>query len=135
MSCIYFHSRHGEAKLRGAERAYAGCLVNDLAISTLRVPLDDFSHRPSVLRYALPDSFLAKINVWGDGPVENWRRMDQALPLQMRVGDGDDCRLQRVQITADHRLQRLHQCCRGDARWGQIAASDVCSGRKGISPI
>lgn len=35
MSRVYFHSEDGTAELLGCERAYAGCLVNDLALGLL----------------------------------------------------------------------------------------------------
>jgi hypothetical protein len=35
MSCIYFHSEHGNAELRGSERAYMGCVCNDLTLGVI----------------------------------------------------------------------------------------------------
>lgn len=40
MSRIYFHSQHGEAEVRGSERAYLGTLANDLALAVLDPRLD-----------------------------------------------------------------------------------------------
>lgn len=38
MSAVYFHSPSGEARLRGAERAYAGGVTRDLTLALLDVP-------------------------------------------------------------------------------------------------
>lgn len=37
MSAIYFHSEHGDAKVRGSERAYANLLAYDLAMMSMRI--------------------------------------------------------------------------------------------------
>ena len=35
MSRVYFHSKDGTAELRGSERAYAGCMCEDLMIAAV----------------------------------------------------------------------------------------------------
>lgn len=55
MSRIYFHSQHGEAEVRGSERAYLGGLANDLALAVL----DPHFDRREQLTPLLPaDSYL-----------------------------------------------------------------------------
>ena len=53
MSRVYFHSLEGDAEVRGSERAYMGCLVNNITLSIL----DPRMHKDKLLSI-LPDCYL-----------------------------------------------------------------------------
>lgn len=60
MSRIYFHSLHGEAEVRGWERARAGALCSDMLMVALGVSTsDDMPSRPSPIRRILPPNCYA----------------------------------------------------------------------------
>lgn len=60
MSRIYFHSQHGEAEVRGWERAHAGMLCNNMLMVALGVSdMDDMPSHPSPIRKILPPDCYA----------------------------------------------------------------------------
>jgi hypothetical protein len=54
MSRIYFHSEDDCAEVRGSERAYAGCLTNDIGVGLI---LSQFTYEMDRLYAGLGDSF------------------------------------------------------------------------------
>lgn len=59
MSRIYFHSEHGEAEVRGSERAMAGLLTTDLTAAAFHI--FETSSSPSPIRRLLPPtSYILK---------------------------------------------------------------------------
>lgn len=70
MSRVYFHSPHGEAELRGSERAYCGSLVSNLTAGFLRsVWGEDVKQLLSLVR---PDHYLHKVDRHSTGWLAPW---------------------------------------------------------------
>jgi len=116
VSRVYFHSPSGEAELRGSERAYAGCLVDRLALACLDpdgfdmrerllplVPLTSYLH--AVKAEHFPRSFetwwgrhpLRAHPRWGDVPYDTF-----TMSLNTAVVMGSDT----IEL-----LARLHGTC------------------------
>jgi hypothetical protein len=67
MSRVYFHSPSGTAELRGSERAYAGCLINDIALAVLKPNY----WNEKKLREMLPEGHYLKIG-GNERFIESW---------------------------------------------------------------
>lgn len=70
MSAIYFHSEHGEALVRGSERAYAGVLSCDL----MKAVIGPFHHAKSWVKKIIPaDSYVNRLpEAQADSALETW---------------------------------------------------------------
>lgn len=71
MSRVYFHSRHGEAELRGSERAHCGLLVDHLTDGFLSSIYGDDAER--LLSLVRPDHYLHKQDRSSPGWILRWR--------------------------------------------------------------
>lgn len=83
MSRVYFHSEHDEAGLRGAERAYAGCMSTTALMAAIG-PLDEYGGKPSWIRRVLPPG----VNLRDDGSrgaFEESVRLYLAVPISKRA--------------------------------------------------
>lgn len=112
MSRVYFHTQdHGTAELRGSERAWMGCLINDMmlaAIGPLRhardwllpmIPADHYLHSvPDFERSAATAMTVGDLTLRGPtGDIDIW---SLALNTAMDIG-GDEIKL----------FARLHGQC------------------------
>lgn len=80
MSAIYFHSEHGEARLAGQERHYAGWLCSHLLLVALG-DAHEFSRSPSPLRKIVPsDHYIHRIQ-FGD--------FEDSFTTWVRSGSGE----------------------------------------------
>jgi hypothetical protein len=73
VSRVYFHSQHGEAELRGSERAHCGLLVDNLADGFLGSLYGDDVER--LLGLVRPDHYLHRQDRRSPGWVPMWRDM------------------------------------------------------------
>jgi hypothetical protein len=71
MSRVYFHSRHGDAELRGSERAHCGLLVDHLTDGFLGSIYHDDVDR--ILGLIRPDHYLHKTDRQSPGWIPMWR--------------------------------------------------------------
>jgi len=70
VSCVYFHSQHGTAKLRGSERAHLGALVSDLTTGFLRRA---YSRQvDQLLTLIRPGHYLHEIDHAASGWLHPW---------------------------------------------------------------
>ena len=67
MSRVYFHSQSGTAELRGSERAYAGGLINDIALAVLKPGC----WNEKKLRAMLPEDHYLKTS-GADRFIDSW---------------------------------------------------------------
>lgn len=106
MSRVYFHSPSGDAELLGAERAYAGCMVSDLASGLWRSAFvraedsmiqltrgtDLYDDRDPMRRAQFADRFKLAFRVGQEGLL-TWRGKDISgfsLALNTAIQIGDD---------------------------------------------
>lgn len=134
MSCIYFHSEHGEARLSGRERAYAGVLCSDLMLGA-------FGDLTYAKRWLVPllreDSWIRKSMDFEDSLRLGLRSMDDVF-----VVDGEEIEVWLVSLNTAwvlggdplRLLARLHgQCeihCWVDGPNRQWLASIMRDGRE-----
>lgn len=71
MSRVYFHTQHGDAELRGSERAHCGLLVDNLTDGFLGSLYGDDVER--LLGLVRPDHYLHKQDRHSPGWVPMWR--------------------------------------------------------------
>lgn len=85
MSRVYFHSQHGDAELRGSERAHLGQIVDQITMGFLSSGLHDDVDR--LLSLVPPGHYLHKQDRHSPGWLPQWR---STFGTALRVGFDDD---------------------------------------------